>query len=98
MKNYNLRIRFLEVTFFSVLFVLIFSCKKEPDCFECTTTFDITYRYENTFEKFTTSDTQNFCDMSEAEATDYEVSNTDTYTEENNGFTTTTIKTTKCTR
>ncbi len=98
MKIYSLRIRFLEVTFFSVLFALVFSCKKEPDCFKCTTTFDVTYQYENTFERFSTSDSQNFCDMSEAEATDYEASNTGTSIEESDDFITTTVKTTKCTR
>lgn len=81
---------------FGFMLLLIFSCKKEPVCYECTTTFDMTYEYENSFEKFSTSDTQKFCEMTDVEARDYETSNTGTSTEESSGFITITVKTTKC--
>ena len=84
--------------FFIILVFLLFSCEKKPDCYECTTTFDLTYIYKDTFEKFSTSDTQKFCEMSEAEARGYEVSNTNTNTEESGDFRTVTVKTTKCTK
>ncbi len=93
MKNWS---GYIRLVIACILFILVFSCKKEPDCYECTTTFDITYKYEATFERFSTSDTQKFCEMSQEEATDYEASNTGTYTEENSGFITITVRTTKC--
>lgn len=90
-------IRKAERWLFVILLALVFSCKKEPDCIECTTTFDVTYRYMDTFEKFSTSDTKEFCNMTKDEIPGYETANTGTRTEESSGVTTITVKTTKCT-
>jgi len=97
MKNYQSWKR-TAMSAFIMLMILIFSCEKKPDCYKCTTTFDITYKVESSFEKFSTSDTQEFCDMSEEEKAEYENLNTGTTTDESSGLTTITVRTTICTK
>jgi hypothetical protein len=81
-----------------VALVLIFSCKKEPDCYECTTTFQTTLIYEGESEVSSISDTQKFCDMTEEEIMEYEIRNTNTTSFESSGVTNIIVKTTTCTK
>lgn len=82
--------------FIFIALVLIFSCKKEPDCYECTTTFKTTLIYQGESEVSSISDTQKFCDKTEEEIREYETRNTNTTTFESSGVTNIIDKTTKC--
>ena len=74
--------------FIFIALVLIFSCKKEPDCYECI--------YQGESEVSSISDTQKFCDKTEEEIREYETRNTNTTTFESSGVTNIIDKTTKC--
>lgn len=95
MRYYNFKTWFTGILVL-LLVILALSCKKEPECYECTTTFKVTVKYLDLSETYTTSDTQSFCDMTEAEKDLYETSNTGTTVEQSADITTTTVKTTKC--
>lgn len=56
-----------------VALILIFSCRKEPDCYECTTMIRTTLIYEVESEVSSLSDTQKFCDRTEEEIEEYEI-------------------------
>jgi hypothetical protein len=96
MKNYRTILKYAGEAIFAILLVLLFSCEKEKPCFKCTVTFDITQHYQGETSTWSTSDTQEFCDMTEDEKIEYELRNTNTTTDESSGVTTVTKMTTKC--
>lgn len=64
-----------------ILFALfLFSCKKDPGCFRCTTTITINIKDGNESNSWSASDTRSKCDVTESEIREYEISNTDSVT------------------
>jgi hypothetical protein len=98
MKNYRTNLKYAAKAVFAVLLVFLFSCEKEKTCYKCTITFDVTQTYLGQTSTWSTTDTNEFCDMTEDERTEYELLNAGITTEESGGITTVTKMTTKCTK
>jgi hypothetical protein len=64
--------------FIFVLFLIC--CRKEPDCYECTTTFTVTYTDPEGSDSWSASDTRTKCGVTEDEIREYEKNYTDTIT------------------
>ncbi len=79
-----------------ILFILIFSCKKNQHCYTCTSTFNVTHRDSVESVSWSVSDTKELCDMTESAINKYEADNNDTLVEVSGTVTTTTIIMTKC--
>lgn len=63
-----------------LLTVFLFSCKKDPACYKCTTTITITYKDSHGTYSWDVSDTRSRCDVTESEIREYERNNSDTVT------------------
>lgn len=82
---------------FGMLIVLV-SCNKKQDCFECTTTITVKTKYLSQTESWSISDTRDFCDLTEEKIREYEKNNTDTISEVVGDTVITKITLTRCTK
>jgi hypothetical protein len=76
--------------------VVLFSCKKDPTCYKCTTTFTITYKDSQGIYTWDVSDTRTKCDVTESEIREYEINNSDTVTYTNGELSIDTLTLTVC--